>query len=69
MINEVEGTIRNFVEGFDTDTMSSRTTQFEQIFDEYTTGELVVNLQNERNRPAKPLCPQQRWTAWIVSEG
>jgi len=23
----------------------------------------------ERNRPAKPLCPQQRWTAWIVSEG
>jgi predicted NACHT family NTPase len=29
----------------------------------------VVELLLQRNRPAKPLCPQQRWTAWIVSEG
>jgi hypothetical protein len=28
-----------------------------------------LETQVQRNRPAKPLCPQQRWTAWIVSEG
>jgi tRNA A58 N-methylase Trm61 len=30
---------------------------------------LMVDVYHECNRPAKPLCPQQRWTAWIVSEG